>query len=206
MRGAKSQILPRLPFYTHFLDMLHKNLDHFYMEQNIEHTNISSTWIENLALDEINMEESGIINFNEHLNPDRLLEESSIEFMENLKEVFEIALTKFNQFRASSDSSKTIKVFKISNTVNDFMLYRNSLKLVIARRSSDVISLGFLSNSGGLFSARMNFEESSTSKLHEIKAHVGAFNEITWRFQGEEVKLQALVKHYLTEFIKHSSK
>ncbi len=186
--------------------MSYKTLDHFYMEQNIEHTNFSSTWIENLALDEINMEESGIINFNEHLNPNKLLEESSIEFMERLKEIFEIALTKFNQFRASSDSSKIIKIFKISNTVNDFMLYRNSLKLVVARRSHDVISLGFLSNSGGLFSARMNFEESSKSKIHEIKAHVGAFNEITWRFQGEEIKLEALVKHYLTEFIKHSSK
>jgi hypothetical protein len=26
-----------------------------------------TTWIENLALDEINMEESGVININEHL-------------------------------------------------------------------------------------------------------------------------------------------
>lgn len=176
------------------------------MEQNITHSQISSTWIENLALDEINMEESGIINFNEHLNPQRLLEESSIEFMEKLKEAFEIAMTKFNQFRGSNDNSKMIKVFKISNTINDFMLYRNSLKLVVARRTSDVISLGFLSNSGGLFSARMNNEEVSSNQLHEIKAHVGAFNEITWRFQGEEVKIEALVKHYLTEFIKHSSK
>lgn len=176
------------------------------MENNFENSLNSTAWIENLAMDEINMEESGIINFNEHLNPQRLLEESSINFMEELKEVFEIALTRFNQFRGSHDNSKMIKIFKISNTINDFMLYRNSLKLVIARRSNDVISLGFLSNTGGLFSARMNNEEVSSSQIHEIKAHVGAFNEISWKFKGETVKLHSLVKHYLTEFIKHSSK
>ena len=39
---------------------------------------VSTTWIESLALDELNMEESGIVNFNEHLNPIHYLEESSI--------------------------------------------------------------------------------------------------------------------------------
>ena len=43
---------------------------------------ISTKWIENLALDEINMEESGVINFSEHLDPMHMLETSSIEFME----------------------------------------------------------------------------------------------------------------------------
>lgn len=176
------------------------------MNQNQDNFLSSTTWIENLALEEINMEESGIINFNEHLNPDRLLEESSIDFMEKLKESFEIALTKFNEFRGGEANSRNIKIFKISNTVNDFMLYRNSLKLVVARRSVDIISLGFLSNTGGLFSARMNNEASSSQAIHEITAHVGAFNEITWRFRAEIVNVEALVKHYFTEFIKHSSK
>lgn len=174
------------------------------MDQNI--TNISTGWIENLALDEINMEESGVINFNEHLNPINLLEESSIDLMEQLRERFEIYATKFNEFRSSKDNSRSIKIFKISNTINDFMLFRNSLKLVIARRSADVITIGFLSNSGGLFAARLNYESSATNKLHEIKAHVGPFNNITWRFNGEKVEIDALVKHYLTEFIKHSAR
>lgn len=176
------------------------------MEQNQSET-ISTQWIENLALEEITMEESGVVNFSEHLNPMHMLEASSVEFMENLKEKFEIYLTKFNELRAhQADKTKTIKMFKISNTVNDFMLYRNSLKLVVARRSADVISIGFLSNSGGLFAARLNYEQNSTSKIHEIKAHVGAFNNIHWKFQGEDVEVDSLVRHYLTEFIKHSSR
>lgn len=187
------------------LDTSCKYLDDFNMEKTPVNK-ISTTWIENLALDEINMEESGVINFNDHLNPLRLLEESSIELMESLKELFEIYTTKFNEFRGSRDNSSSIKMFKISNTVNDFMLYRNTLKLVVARRSEDVISIGFLSNTGGAFAARLNFDEGSSRKIHEIKAHVGPFNNIVWKFKGESINLDALVKHYLTEFIKHSSR
>ena len=167
---------------------------------------ISTTWIENLALDEINMEESGIIDFNEHLNPLRQLEEASIDLMENLKELFEIYTAKFNECRSSKDNSRAIKMFKISNTVNDFMLYRNTLKLVVARRSEDVITIGFLSNTGGAFAARVNYEDGSSRAIHEIKAHIGPFNNVTWKFKGENINLDALVKHYLTEFIKHSSR
>lgn len=174
--------------------------------EDLSKNNISTHWIEALALDEINMEESGIINFNEHLNPARLLEESSIEFMEMLRERFEIYTTKFNELRAQINTSRTIKIFKISNTVNDFMLFRNSLKLVVARRSEDVITIGFLSNAGGAFSARLNFQADAQSRLHEITANVGPFNNISWRFQGESVDIDALVKHYLTEFIKHSAR
>lgn len=164
-------------------------------------------WIETLAQDEINMEETGIVNFSEHLDPMHLLETSSVEFMEKLKEKFEVYTEKFNELRTHhSDKSKSIKMFKISNTINDFMLFRNSLKLVVARRSPDVISVGFLSNSGGLFAARLNFENDSQSKIHEIKATIGPFNDIKWKFQGENVDLDSLARHYLTEFIKHSAR
>jgi hypothetical protein len=165
-----------------------------------------SKWIETLAVDEMNMEQSGVINFNDHLNPAYHLEQSSIELMENLRNLFEKSLEKFNEFRGDKDTSKTIKIYKISNTVNDFMLFRNSLKLVIARKSHDIVSVGFLSNSGGLFSARLNNQEPALNKAHELRAHIGPFNEITWRFQGDIVDLDILVRHYLTEFIKHSAR
>lgn len=186
--------------------MSHEFSDNFNMNLSNE-KNISTKWIENLALDEITMEESGVINFSEHLDPQHMLEVSSIDFMEKLKERFEIFTTKFNELRSNKvDQTKNIKMFKISNTVNDFMLFRNSLKLVVARRSPDVISIGFLSNSGGLFAARMNYESNSSQKIHEIKAHVGPFNDIHWKFQGENVDIDSLTRHYLTEFVKHSAR
>jgi hypothetical protein len=166
----------------------------------------NNEWIEKLAIEEINMEESGIINYSNHLNPIHELEASSVAFMDQLKTEFEICVNKFNELRSLNDPSRLIKIFKISNTVNDFMLFRNGLKLVIARKGADVINIGFISNTGGIFAARMNYEAHSTQKLHEIKASVGPFNKIRWTFMGEPVEIDALVKHYLTEFIKHTLK
>ena len=170
-----------------------------------DYQNVS--WIENLALEEVNMEESGIIRFHDHLNTQQLLEESSLNFVNKLKDRFEFYVSLFNQYRSNRDTSRSIKVFRISNTINDFILFRNSLKLIVARRAPDVISIGFLSNNGGLFSARLaNEATQSVHAIHEIKAHVGPFNTISWRFQGEPVEVESLVKYYLTEFVKNSSR
>lgn len=169
-----------------------------------EFQNVS--WIESLAMEEVNMEESGIIRFHDHTNSQQLLEESSLNFVNKLKDRFEFYTALFNQYRSNKENSRGIKVFRISNTINDFMLFRNSLKLIVARRAPDVISIGFLSNNGGLFAARLANENQSVHAIHEIKAHVGPFNNITWRFQGEPVEVEPLVKYYLSEFIKNSSR
>jgi hypothetical protein len=166
----------------------------------------SVSWIENLALEEFNMEESGIIRFNDHLSTQQLLEESSLHFVNKLKDRFEFYVSLFNQYRTNRDTTRSIKIFRISNTINDFILFRNSLKLIVARRAPDVISIGFLSNNGGLFAARLANENQSVHAIHEIKAHVGPFNTISWRFQGETVEVEPLVKYYLTEFVKNSSR
>ena len=174
--------------------------------QNLKHGEISTTWIEQLALEELNMDESGVVHIDDHLNPHHLLEESSIRFMDNLREKVEIFTTKFNEYRGNQPGAQ-IKTFKISNTVNDFMLFRNSLRLIFARKSNDTISIGFLANGKDLFSARLHQNESYGGPApHEINAHLGAFHKITWRFQNEEVDLDALVKHYLCEFIRNSAR
>ena len=165
----------------------------------------TTRWIEELALDELNMDESGVINFNEHLNPGHFLEESSIEFMNLLRDKFEFYVSRFNEYRGPNQSESQIKIFKISNTVNDFMLYRNSLRLIFNRRTNDLISIGFLSSNGELLPARLNIHNVQQT-THEIKAHIGPFNNISWRFHGEIVNLDALVKHYLSEFIRNSAR
>lgn len=166
---------------------------------------ISTGWIENLALEEINMDESGVIQFNDHLDTNIFLEESSIQMIDTLRDRFELYATRFNEYRSNPGNS--IRIFKISNTVNDFMLFRNSLKLVIARKSHTSISIGFLSNTGSPFAARLNCSSNiSENTHHELKAHVGPFNEISWRFLGEPVNVDSLVKHYLSEFIRYSAR
>ena len=166
-----------------------------------------TAWIESLALEEINMEESGYIRFTDAADPARVLEESSIAFLNKIKDRFEFYVALFNQYRVNRDQGRMIKVFRISNTINDFMLFRNTLKLIVARRGADVISVGFLSNSGGLFAPRVPGEQSvGMPSIHEIKAHVGPFNHVTWRYQGEEVDVEAIVRFYLAEFIRNSAR
>ena len=171
-------------------------------------SSISTKWIEQLALEEINMDESGVIHMDDHLNPVALLEESSIDFMNEIRDRFEYYINRFNQYRGGSNSAALIKTFKISNTVNDFMLFRNSLRMIFARRSQDVISIGFLSNGKDLFAPRLSQNDGINQQIgaHEIRAHVGPFNEISWRFQGEPVNVDSLVRHYLSEFIRQSAR
>lgn len=177
------------------------------MDYEKELNNMSTKWIENLALEEINMEETGVVSFNDHIDPALNLEEASIELMEEIRELFEIYLTKFNNYRSDHTNNKSIKMFKISNTVNDFMLFRNSLKLVISRVGSDVIRLGFVSNTGSYFPSRPKVSSSqvSSNSTHEIRAQVGPFNDIKWTFQGDPVDIHALTKFYLTDFIRQSA-
>ena len=166
----------------------------------------STKWIENLALDEINMDESGIIDIDGHLDPRHMLEESSINFMNDIRDRFEVYVNKFNEYRGNQPSTQ-IKMFKISNTVNDFMLFRNSLRLIFARKANDLISIGFISGAKDIYSPRLKKNEDFGSQnLHEVRAHVGPFNNISWRFNGELVDIDAMVRHYLSEFIKNSAR
>lgn len=177
------------------------------IDKIFEYQPLNYSWIEGLALDEINMDESGIVNINGHLNPELLLEESSIAFMNELRDRFEAYIARFNEQRTRNHSNATIKIFKISNTVNDFMLFRNSLRLIFARKSHDVISIGFLANGKDIYGARLSFNDKfGSSNIHEIRAHLGPFNKITWRFNNEIVDVDAMVRHYLTEFIVNSAR
>ncbi len=169
---------------------------------------LSSKWVEQLALEELNMDESGIVHMDNHLNPAALLEESSIDYMNAIRDRFEFYITRFNEFRGGSSNGALIKTFKISNTVNDFMLFRNSLRMIFARRAHDVISIGFLANGKDIFAPRLSESDqyAQQSGAHEIRAHIGPFNEISWRFQGEIVGIDSLVRHYLSEFIRQSAR
>jgi hypothetical protein len=173
--------------------------------ENLNQNEAGTTWVENLAIEEINMSESGVIDIHEHLNPLHFLEESSIEFMNELRDLIELYVAKFNEYRGHQNSNH-IKIFKISNTVNDFMLFRNSLRLIFARKANDLISIAFISNGKDLLAPRLQQEDRFGSEgVHEIRAHLGPFNKISWRFQGEPVDMHAMAKHYLTEFIKQSA-
>ncbi len=168
---------------------------------------LNTDWVESLAFDEINMDEAGVVDFNEHLDSQSFLEEESIRFMDSIRDLFEVYVTRFNECRGGFDSGAQIKIFKISNTVNDFMIFRNSLRLIFSRKASDLVVINLLANGKDIFAPRIseNTNQNNVS-YHEICATVGPFNSIKWRFQGEEVNTKAMVRHYLEEFVKNSAR
>ena len=177
------------------------------MDNLVTHKEIHTSWIENLAIEEINMEESGTVRINDHLTPNALLEQSSIDFMDTLRDRCDVYITKFNEYRGGPEGQgQQIRIFKISNTVNDFMLFRNSLRLIIARKASDVVSIGFLSGTKEVFPARMEQKIPSSQRTHDIHAHIGPFHNISWRFNNEPVDVDSLVRYYLSEFIRNSAR
>jgi hypothetical protein len=177
------------------------------IDQSLALSKNDTTWIESLAIEELNMEESGIINITGHLDPKLLLEESSIHFMNEIKDKFEFYVSTFNRYRGNHASQSAIKMFKISNTVNDFMLFRNSLRLVFARKSVDTISIGFLANGKDIYAARLSINDRQVPQsTHELRASIGSFGKITWKFNSELVDIDSLVRHYLTEFIVNSAR
>ena len=165
-----------------------------------------SAWIENLALEELNMDNSGLVHIDDHLNPAHFLEEASIEFMNAIRDKIEILTIKFNEYRGEENNHSLIKLFKISNTVNDFMLFRNSLRLVFSRKANDLITIGFLSNGKNFYTPRLAPNGPVDGEVHEIRAHLGPFNNISWKFQGEDLDLDAMIRHYLSEFIRNSAR
>ncbi|MBT3235450.1 MAG: hypothetical protein HN353_05835 [Bdellovibrionales bacterium] len=172
----------------------------------ISHNHISTSWIETLALEELNMDESGVVHIDDHLDPSDLLEEDSIRFMNSIRDRMELLVERFNQHRGGKQSEASVKIFKISNTVNDFMLFRNALRLVFARKSVDVISIGFLDKGGVLIPANSRKTNSELLSPHEIRAEIGPFNKIRWNFSGERVDLDALTRYYLSAFIRNSAR
>jgi len=98
--------------------MNQKKHDHLKMEKQItikNSGNLNTDWIESLAFDEINMDEAGIVDFNDHLDPQSFLEEDSIRFMNSIRDLFEVFITRFNECRGGLNSGAQIKIFKISN-------------------------------------------------------------------------------------------
>ena len=155
----------------------------------------SYLWIENLALDELNMNEKGTINMQNAISPASRFEESSIELMNTLKKRTQILVDKFNDYQKEPISQ--IKIFKISNTINDFMLFRNSLRLVFSRKSNDRIIVGFM-----IYGKEISTAKASDQKnFYEVRGKMGAFNQINWYFENEAIDVNSLLKYFISEFI-----
>ena len=166
-------------------------------------------WIKELVRAEQKMEESGVVDFSLGFDPQQLLFNESISFMNALKAAFVDSSSSFNQLKGSTVGR--VKIYGISNTHCDFMLFRNGFKLIFALKEPGIVGIRF-HYVGSAFSTMSPPTEngfgasSAPAEEDSIQARWGAFGDMIWTYQEQPIKIDYLVRYYLTRFIRESAK
>ncbi|MGE4231808.1 MAG: hypothetical protein AB7F43_00620 [Bacteriovoracia bacterium] len=181
------------------------------ISQNLS-IDIGREWLHELAKNELNPDEASVFNDMGQFDPKQLVEESCIQYLENLRDLFTACANVFNAYSAGEASKQKfseVKIYGITNTPADFMLFRNNVKLVFSNTAHGIISVSFNQHVRGDLAvdgasiSKENLPE-SFQKSREILAQLGPFMDISWTYQGEKVNPDRLVKYYFIEFVKAS--
>ncbi|MCB0393344.1 MAG: hypothetical protein KDD25_02220, partial [Bdellovibrionales bacterium] len=137
---------------------------------------------------------------------DRTLVEQTTEYLESLKDLFVESVSAFNQLRGLTVGG--VKIYGISNSESDFMLFRNGYKLIFSMKKPGQIGIRFAFQGAGIIPGSPAAENTLTNATNEdlLEARWGAFGEIAWFYRDKPVKADFLVRYYTSRFIKESAK
>jgi len=164
-----------------------------------------TNWIKDLVLSEQKMEEDGVVDFSADFGFSADLKAESHNFIQDIKASFIETSAVYNQLRSNSEGS--VKIYGISGTEADFMLFRNGYKLIFSVKEPGTLSIRF-HNIGTLVPQANHTENTISTNSNEalIIATKGPFGELSWKYQGQEVRTTHLVKYYFTRFVKESTR
>ena len=165
----------------------------------------NKTWIRELVSADEQIEKSVMIDMNLGLDTQRILVNETITFLLRIKTEFADTASGFNEMKPSALGR--IKIYGIAKTHADFMLFRNGYKMIFSIKNSGLIGIRF-HYVGNLAIPQPQQKENVTIVMEEqlIEAKWGAFEEVLWSYKGLSFKPEYLVRHYLTTFIKESSR
>ena len=165
----------------------------------------NNTWIRELVAADEQIEKSVMIDMNLGLDTQRILVNETISYLLRLKTDFAESAANFNEFKPSALGR--IKVYGIAKTHADFMLFRNGYKMIFSIKNAGLISIRF-HYVGNLSIPQPTQKESVTIVMDEelLEAKWGAFEEVLWTYKGLSFKSEFLIRHYMTTFIKESSR
>jgi hypothetical protein len=163
-------------------------------------------WIKELVRAEQKMEESGVIEFGGGFDPQQLIVSESIQFLNLLKTAFVETASSFNQLKGSAVGR--VKIYGISNTHADFMLFRNGFKLIFALKEPGVIGIRFHYVGSAFMPMGAASDDGQKVPTEEdlLQARWGAFGDLIWTYLEQPIKIDYLVRYYLTRFIRESAK
>lgn len=160
-------------------------------------------WIKELVLAEQQMEEAGVVDMEAGFDPHRQVEEATVEFITDLKAAFVETAAAFNQLKGSAQGH--VRIYGISKTKNDFMLFRNSYKLIFSMRQPGVISVTY-SNAGANYVPGHSGKIEDNTPTDYLKATWGAFGQLIWTYNDHAINIDHLVRYYMSRFIKDSAR
>lgn len=143
------------------------------------------------------------------LDPQQLIEESTIEFLTLVRDSIQEYIKVFNGYSEGGARFQETKVYSLTSGASDFMLYRNQIKLLFCNTAHGVIQISFAKHfrSGATVTAQtaqMNDlqGQSQLGNAQELRARIGAFHDVTWTFEGEKVGTDQVAKYFFTEFVR----
>lgn len=161
----------------------------------------STHWLKRLSENETELLRTGSGDFVSHQDHRKVVEEASLEFMHQLREEFLNCVDLFNSYRGGSHLPNSVKIFNISNTQADFIIFRNTLKLVISNPALGVINFSFVNRANTFTKAPVKTKKEG----YDLIAQLYPFNDLAWTFHGERINVEAVVRYLFTEFVKSSA-
>ncbi len=158
-------------------------------------------WVHELAKNELNPEAANIFNAVNQFDPKQIIEESTIGYLEELRDLFQAFARIFNGYSESNNKFSETKIYGITNTPADFMLFRNNVKLVFANTAHGIINATFTQHNRETHTIDPT---KAVKQSQDIIAQIGPFLDVSWTYQGEKVNPMRLVKYYFIEFVKAS--
>lgn len=165
----------------------------------------SSGWIHELARAEIHPEAEKLLQLGAALDPHQLVEESTVDFLAELREQFTEFTRVFNSYSETGKVFQEAKIYSVAQTSADFMVFRNQVKLVFSNTAHGVIQMSFAMHSRGNMMVDGQVQSAvSGGQAQELLAQVGPFRDVHWTFQSAKVTPDQVAKFYFAEFVRAS--
>ncbi len=176
-----------------------------------EDLNSQNQWLHELARAEVHPEAERLLELGSSYDPQQLVEESAVEFLSEVRQVFSEFARVFNAYSEAGSKFQEVKIYGVAQSASDFMLYRNQLKLIVSNPSQGLIQISFSQHQRGVLAVDGQnhgnddaVRLSSASSAQEILAQIGPFRDVYWTYQGEKVEPAQLAKFHFVEFIRLS--
>lgn len=162
-----------------------------------------TVWIHDLARAESHPDAERVLGLGLALDPHQLVEESTVQFLQELRERLNEYARIFNSYSEAGARFPEVKIYSVAQTPADFMVFRNQVKLVVSNSAHGVIQIAFAQHTR----SPLNFDGANPQSVQgpqpqELLAHVGPFRDVKWTYQGEKVEPDQIAKFYFAEFVR----